>query len=95
MHKRVIEASQNHHRCQAQWQALIEKALYLEDVEIAETTNQLPVKWMKKSIYGRAILYNGLFNKIKLPHSVRFFWHVKLKRLIFQVILNKHLIFGL
>lgn len=79
---------QNHHRCQAQWQAIVTNALYLEDVEIAETTKQLPVKWIKLSIWGRSTwpqMDNGLFDQIKLPYSVRFLWHVTLKRPLLQV----------
>lgn len=40
LHKRVIIAIQRHHRTQAHWQALIRRALYLEDVHQAELTGQ-------------------------------------------------------
>ncbi|KAK3090610.1 hypothetical protein FSP39_013128 [Pinctada imbricata] len=33
LHKRVINATQSHHRTQAQWNALLEKAYLLEDVD--------------------------------------------------------------
>ncbi|MCP9261675.1 LMBR1 domain-containing protein 2 [Dirofilaria immitis] len=40
LHKRVISAIQNYRRRQAQWNALILRALYLEDVQQAEMSGQ-------------------------------------------------------
>ncbi|KAI6194950.1 LMBR1 domain-containing protein 2-B [Aphelenchoides besseyi] len=72
LNKRVIEAIQNHHRTQSQWYTLIQKAFYLEDVEIAETSGKLP-DWPETSVFARQI-----------PIPVRFAWHVTLKRPLIQ-----------
>ncbi|KAI6197513.1 hypothetical protein M3Y94_01232900 [Aphelenchoides besseyi] len=72
LNKRVIEAIQNHHRTQSQWYTLIQKAFYLEDVEVAETSGKLP-DWPETSVLARQI-----------PDPVRFAWHVTLKRPLIQ-----------
>lgn len=88
MHKRVIEAIQNHHRAQAQWNVLILKAFYLEDVELAEATMQIPQKWTTLNC-GLSFLSGtrGFLQKIHIPHSICFSWHVYIKRHLLKVIL--------
>uniref|UniRef100_A0A915E2T7 Uncharacterized protein n=1 Tax=Ditylenchus dipsaci TaxID=166011 RepID=A0A915E2T7_9BILA len=85
LHKRVIDAVQDHHRCQAQWKSLICKALYLEDIELAEATRQLPPKWttihtLDSSATSKPKSSGFLGSNYQLPHSTRFLWHVTLKR---------------
>ncbi|KAI6218162.1 hypothetical protein M3Y99_01726400 [Aphelenchoides fujianensis] len=72
LNKRVIDAVQNHHRTQSQWQTLVRKAAYLEDVEAAERSGKLP-DWPETSALARQI-----------PESVRFAWHVTFKRPLIQ-----------
>ncbi|KAI1727532.1 LMBR1-like membrane protein [Ditylenchus destructor] len=89
LHKRVLDAVQDHHRCQAQWRALINKAFYLEDVDLAEATHQLPPKWTTivtdlptSAKFKRSGMMGG--NDIVLPHPMRYAWHITLKRPVFM-----------
>ncbi|KAI1719917.1 LMBR1-like membrane protein domain-containing protein [Ditylenchus destructor] len=89
LHKRVLDAVQDHHRCQAQWRALINKAFYLEDVDLAEATHQLPPKWTTIATdlptfakFKRSGMMGG--KDIVLPHSMRYAWHITLKRPLFM-----------
>lgn len=79
LHKRVINAVQYHHRTQTQWRALIEKALYLEDVEQAETSGKVG-RW-SVPIESQCCLPLPL----RPPENVLYAWHVNLKRPFFKV----------
>ncbi|TKR77026.1 hypothetical protein L596_018076 [Steinernema carpocapsae] len=72
-HKRVLDAIQNHHRTQAQWSALMEKALFLEDIEQAATVGKLPLSRVQGSY-------------VPIPPVVKYYWHVVLKRPLLQVL---------
>ncbi|VDK44873.1 unnamed protein product [Anisakis simplex] len=89
LHKRVIKAIQNHHRTQMQWQALLKRAFYLEDVQRA----------FEMYISGGTVHYE--FRTIKkeqawlqkYPLLIRRFWlveqyawHVLCKRALLMVI---------
>ncbi|EJW85848.1 hypothetical protein WUBG_03240 [Wuchereria bancrofti] len=73
LHKRVISAVQNHHRKQAQWNALIFRALYLEDVQQAEMTGQ----------FVRTKEHRSYF--FYCPSRVCFLWHVLYKRTLLKI----------
>uniref|UniRef100_A0A0R3S0S6 LMBR1 domain-containing protein 2 n=1 Tax=Elaeophora elaphi TaxID=1147741 RepID=A0A0R3S0S6_9BILA len=74
LHKRVISAIQNHHRRQAQWNALILRALYLEDVHQAEIT-------------GQFVRTKGhQTNFFHCPARFCFLWHVFYKRILMKVL---------
>uniref|UniRef100_A0A1I8EZG2 LMBR1 domain-containing protein 2 n=1 Tax=Wuchereria bancrofti TaxID=6293 RepID=A0A1I8EZG2_WUCBA len=74
LHKRVISAVQNHHRKQAQWNALIFRALYLEDVQQAEMTGQ----------FVRTKEHRSYF--FYCPSRVCFLWHVLYKRTLLKIL---------
>ncbi|CAG9536789.1 unnamed protein product [Cercopithifilaria johnstoni] len=74
LHKRVISAVQNHHRRQAQWNALILRALYLEDVQQAEMTGQFI------RTKGRQT------NFFHCPSRICFLWHVFYKRTLMKIL---------
>jgi hypothetical protein len=62
---------QSYRRSQAQWNAYIQSAFYLEDVESAEVSGKLP-NWPRNALSRN------------LPESVRFAWHVTFKRPLLQ-----------
>ncbi|KAK6103701.1 LMBR1-like membrane family protein [Brugia pahangi] len=74
LHKRVISAVQNHHRKQAQWNALIFRALYLEDIQQAEMTGQF--------VRTKEHQTNFFF----CPSRVCFLWHVLYKRTLLKIL---------
>nr|CDP97965.2 Bm2824 [Brugia malayi] len=74
LHKRVISAVQNHHRKQAQWNALIFRALYLEDIQQAEMTGQF--------VRTKEHQTNFFF----CPSRVYFLWHVLYKRTLLKIL---------
>ncbi|KAH7714179.1 LMBR1-like conserved region family protein [Aphelenchoides avenae] len=78
LHKRVINAVQYHHRTQTQWRALVEKALYLEDVEQAETSGKVG-RW---SVPMESQCCLPL--PVRPPENVLYAWHVNLKRPFFK-----------
>uniref|UniRef100_A0A1I7VB87 LMBR1 domain-containing protein 2 n=1 Tax=Loa loa TaxID=7209 RepID=A0A1I7VB87_LOALO len=74
LHKRVINAVQNHHRRQAQWNALLLRALYLEDIHQAEMTGQfVRTKGRQTSFFH-------------CPSRVCFLWHVLYKRIFLKIL---------
>uniref|UniRef100_A0A8R1TJV2 LMBR1 domain-containing protein 2 homolog n=1 Tax=Onchocerca volvulus TaxID=6282 RepID=A0A8R1TJV2_ONCVO len=74
LNKRVINAVQNHHRSQAQWNALILRALYLEDVQQAEMTGQFV------RTKGRQT------NFFRCSSHFYFLWHVLYKRTLLKIL---------
>ncbi|VDK69165.1 unnamed protein product [Litomosoides sigmodontis] len=74
LHKRVISAVQNHHRRQAQWNALILRAFYLEDVQQAEMTGQFV------RTKGRQT------NFFHCPSRAGFLWHVCYKWTLLKIL---------
>uniref|UniRef100_A0A0N5ALM3 LMBR1 domain-containing protein 2 n=1 Tax=Syphacia muris TaxID=451379 RepID=A0A0N5ALM3_9BILA len=74
LHRRVIKAIINHHRTQAQWNALINLALHLENVEQAECTGQF------------VRLDNLRSSKIFCNNRFEYIWHVILKPRLLKII---------
>ncbi|VBB28553.1 unnamed protein product [Acanthocheilonema viteae] len=74
LHKRVISAIQNHHRRQAQWNALILRALYLEDVQQAEMIGQFVRTKGRQTDFFHC------------PSRVCFLWHVFYKRTLLKIL---------
>ncbi|KAK0416236.1 hypothetical protein QR680_012366 [Steinernema hermaphroditum] len=70
-HKRVLDSIQNHHRTQAQWNALMERALFLEDIEQATAVGKLSSR--------------GESGLVPVPPVVRFYWQVFMKRPLLQL----------
>ncbi|KAM3719436.1 G-protein coupled receptor-associated protein [Dirofilaria immitis] len=74
LHKRVISAIQNYRRRQAQWNALILRALYLEDVQQAEMSGQFV------RTKGRQT------NFFCCSFHFCFLWHVLFKRPLLKIL---------
>uniref|UniRef100_A0A0M3HTB6 LMBR1 domain-containing protein 2 n=1 Tax=Ascaris lumbricoides TaxID=6252 RepID=A0A0M3HTB6_ASCLU len=88
LHKRVIIAIQNHHRTQAQWGALLRRAIYLEDVQHADDV------WDDRGhcIYDfRSIKKNPSSLQrcpdwaLRLWYRSQFAWHIIGKRPAFKI----------
>uniref|UniRef100_A0A915N1T7 Uncharacterized protein n=1 Tax=Meloidogyne javanica TaxID=6303 RepID=A0A915N1T7_MELJA len=71
LHRKVIRAVQTFHRCQIQWNSLLEQSFYLEDVELSERIGKIPKQWTTfteknkpkfygPSRFGAALLLHGL-----------------------------------
>ncbi|VDM47365.1 unnamed protein product [Toxocara canis] len=89
LHKRVITAIQNHHRTQAQWNALVRRALYLEDVQHADDVwaGERYCMWdfrpSKKSPAALQHCPNWIVHCWRIE---QFAWHVAGKRSTFKVL---------
>ncbi|MFH4979258.1 hypothetical protein AB6A40_005967 [Gnathostoma spinigerum] len=73
LHQRVISTVDNYRRIQAQWVALIRHALYLENVQQAEITQQF-------CRVEKGVRWSQSFNKLQ------YCWHVILKRPLCKVL---------
>ncbi|VDN03870.1 unnamed protein product [Thelazia callipaeda] len=73
LHKRVINAIQNHHRIQAQWNALVRQALYLEDVHQAEITGHFVRENKHRA------------STVCFISQFYFFWHVMCKKFLLRI----------
>uniref|UniRef100_A0A914M6C5 Uncharacterized protein n=1 Tax=Meloidogyne incognita TaxID=6306 RepID=A0A914M6C5_MELIC len=90
LHRKVIRAVQTFHRCQIQWNSLLEKSFYLEDVELSERMGKIPKQWTtfteknKPKFYGPSRF--GGFELPAIPEKIQFFWHCKIKQQLFKEI---------
>ncbi|KAL3068090.1 hypothetical protein niasHT_038080 [Heterodera trifolii] len=85
LHRKVIIAAQNYCHCQAQWHSLVELAFYLEDVEVAEQSGVLPVRWVQLNANGVSRnttkpAFSLFRDHFELFNKVRFLWFVTLRR---------------
>ncbi|CAK5026621.1 unnamed protein product [Meloidogyne enterolobii] len=88
LHRKVIRAVQTFHRCQIQWNSLLEQSFYLEDVELSERMGKIPKQWTtfteknKPKFYGQSRF--GGFELPAIPEKIQFFWHCKIKQQLFK-----------
>uniref|UniRef100_A0A914XNZ7 Uncharacterized protein n=1 Tax=Plectus sambesii TaxID=2011161 RepID=A0A914XNZ7_9BILA len=78
LHKRVIDALQGHHRTQAQWRALIQLALHLE--EVAKNENNPQPHFMRTYRVERSLFHQTFCSPV-----IEYYWEVVLKRPLLQI----------